>query len=130
MVSRDPIVELQLIVDDLFRDKGRTDRRELYLRASADDALPGEVLTYLKEIPADRLLTQREMVDNINKIIQERGQSDRLGFLSSSGVVEPVEETPEMELAAEDETPLHTLEPEEEEEPDPHAPEFRPPREQ
>ncbi|MEV0974549.1 hypothetical protein [Microtetraspora glauca] len=80
MPDRAALEEMQKVLDEVFRDRDRATRREVYASASANVRLSADMLTHLNEMP-DRSYSRQEMVDAINKVIESRGEQDALGLL-------------------------------------------------
>ncbi|GLX01411.1 hypothetical protein [Microtetraspora sp. NBRC 16547] len=80
MLDHAALEEMQKVLDEVFRDRERATRREVYASASAHVRLPADMLTHLNEMP-DRSYSRQEMVDAINKVIESRGEQDALGLL-------------------------------------------------
>ncbi|MFF3671141.1 hypothetical protein [Microtetraspora malaysiensis] len=80
MAERAALEEMRKVLDEVFHDRERATRREVYASASARVSLPADMLTHLNEMP-DRSYSRQEMVDAINKVIESRGEQDVLGLL-------------------------------------------------
>ncbi|MFF4771979.1 hypothetical protein [Microtetraspora fusca] len=80
MVERAALEEMRKVLDEVFHDRERATRREVYASASARVSLPADMLAHLNEMP-DRSYSRQEMVDAINKVIESRGEQDVLGLL-------------------------------------------------
>ncbi|SDK30078.1 hypothetical protein SAMN05421869_11537 [Nonomuraea jiangxiensis] len=83
---------MRQVLDEVYRDQDRAPVREIYGRASARTRLTADMLAHLNEIPEGDY-TRREMVEEINKVIQRRGEQDSLGLLDVPPRIEAVEDT-------------------------------------
>ncbi|MDF5757097.1 hypothetical protein [Spongiactinospora sp. TRM90649] len=76
--------ELEMVLDEVFRDRERVTRREVYGRASEHLHLPADILAHLNELPIGPY-TRAELTEAVNDVIRERGEQNSLGLLRMPG---------------------------------------------
>ncbi|MEU8177919.1 hypothetical protein AB0C14_34035 [Microbispora hainanensis] len=122
----DPAVteRLRQVVDELFHDRLRVTRRDLYSAAAADIHVPAETLALLNEIP-EGSYSRGEMLEAIEGAVRDRDEAERE---TRPERIVALEDTPEAEHAIADDTTLNALI-QEPSGPPPDAPRFREPGE-
>ncbi|MEU6410076.1 hypothetical protein [Microbispora sp. NPDC046933] len=116
---------LRQVVDEVFHDRLRVTRRELYSAAAADIHVPAETLALLNEIP-EGSYSRREMLEAIEGAVRDRDEAERKARPPEH--ITALEDTAEAEHAIADDTTLDALI-QESSGPPPDAPRFREPGE-
>lgn len=116
---------LRQVVDEVFHDRLRVTRRDLYSAAAADIHVPAETLALLNEIP-EGSYSRREMLEAIEGAVRNRDEAEREARPPER--ITALEDTPEFEHAIADDTTLNALI-QESSGPPPDAPRFREPGE-
>ncbi|MEV1200926.1 hypothetical protein [Microbispora rosea] len=116
---------LRQVVDELFHDRLRVTRRDLYSAAAADIHVPAETLALLNEI-AEGSYSRQEMLEAIEGAVRDREEAEREARRPERIVA--LEDTAEAEHAIADDTTLNALI-QESSGPPPDAPRFREPGE-
>ncbi|TQS30542.1 hypothetical protein [Microbispora sp. KK1-11] len=116
---------LRQVVDEVFHDRLRVTRRDLYSAAAADIHVPAETLALLNEIP-EGSYSRREMLEAIEGAVRDRDEVEREARRPEQ--ITALEDTPEAEHAIADDTTLNALI-QESSGPPPDAPRFREPGE-
>ncbi len=116
---------LRQVVDEVFHDRPRVTRRDLYSAAAADIHVPAETLTLLNEIP-EGSYSRREMLEAIEGAVRDRDEAEREARRPER--ITALEDTAEAEHAIADDTTLNALI-QESSGPPPDAPRFREPGE-
>ncbi|KAB8182505.1 hypothetical protein [Microbispora catharanthi] len=116
---------LRQVVDEVFHDRLRVTRRDLYSAAAADIHVSAETLALLNEIP-EGSYSRREMLEAIEEAVRARDEAEREARRPER--ITALEDTPEFEHAIADDTTLNALI-QESSGPPPDAPRFREPGE-
>ncbi|MGI5155170.1 hypothetical protein [Microbispora sp. CA-102843] len=116
---------LRQVVDEVFHDRLRVTRRDLYSVAAADIHVPAETLTLLNEIP-EGSYSRREMLEAIEGAVRDRDEAEREARRPEQ--ITALEDTAEAEHAIADDTTLNALI-QESSGPPPDAPRFLEPGE-
>ncbi|MEU6426352.1 hypothetical protein ABZ860_10645 [Microbispora sp. NPDC046973] len=116
---------LRQVVDEVFHDRLRATRRDLYSAAAADIHVPAETLALLNEIP-EGSYSRREMLEAIEGAVRDRDEAEREARRPER--ITALEDTAEAEHAIADDTTLNALI-QESSGPPPDAPRFREPGE-
>ncbi len=116
---------LRQVVDEVFHDRLRVTRRDLYSAAAADIHVPAETLALLNEIP-EGSYSRREMLEAIEGAVRDRDEAEREARRPER--ITALEDTPEFEHAIADDTTLNALI-QESSGPPPDAPRFQEPGE-
>ncbi|WP_328854856.1 hypothetical protein OHB01_01805 [Microbispora hainanensis] len=104
----DPAVteRLRQVVDELFHDRLRVTRRDLYSAAAADIHVPAETLALLNEIP-EGSYSRGEMLEAIEGAVRDRDEAEREARRPERIVA--LEDTAEAERAIIGDTTLNAL---------------------
>ncbi|MEU7694479.1 hypothetical protein FLW53_06120 [Microbispora sp. SCL1-1] len=97
---------LRQVVDELFHDRLRVTRRDLYSAAAADIHVPAETLALLNEIP-EGSYSRAEMLDAIEGAVRDREEAEREARRPERIVA--LEDTAEAERAIIGDTTLNAL---------------------
>ncbi|GAB3163959.1 hypothetical protein [Microbispora hainanensis] len=116
---------LRQVVDELFHDRLRVTRRDLYSAAAADIHVPAETLALLNEIP-EGSYSRDEMLEAIEGAVRAREEAERETRRPERIVA--LEDTAEAERAITEDTTLNALI-QEPSGPPPDAPRFQEPGE-
>ncbi|WP_432925296.1 hypothetical protein ACQPZZ_32225 [Microbispora sp. CA-135349] len=116
---------LRQVVDEVFHDRPRVTRRDLYSAAAADIRVPAETLALLHEIP-EASYSRQEMLEAIEGAVRDRDEAGRAARRPEQ--ISALEDTAEAEHAIADDTTLSALM-QESSGPPPDAPLFREPGE-
>ncbi|WP_405394460.1 hypothetical protein [Microbispora hainanensis] len=96
---------LRQVVDELFHDRLRVTRRDLYSAAAADIHVPAETLALLNEIP-EGSYSRGEMLEAIEGAVRDRDEAERE---TRPERIVALEDTAEAERAIIGDTTLNAL---------------------
>ncbi|MBX6382727.1 MAG: hypothetical protein IRZ07_07090 [Microbispora sp.] len=119
------IERLRQVVEELFRDRIRVTRRDLYSAAAADIHVQAETLALLNDIP-EGPYSHREMLEAIEDAVRTREEAERAERPAEQ--ITALEDTAEAEHAITGDTTLDALS-QGSSGPPPDAPPFREPDE-
>jgi hypothetical protein len=71
MTERSVLDEMRQVLDEVFRDRDRATRRDVYSRASQHIHIPAETMARLNELLPDRTYTKQELTEEVDRIVRE-----------------------------------------------------------